>query len=381
LRRFWRAQRDGPRFWRAQRDGPRLLRAQPDVNPPPVDCAEALQAASGFDDVIDVRSESEFADDHIPGAINCPVLDDRQRAEVGTLHRQASIFEARRRGAALVSANIARHLEGALADKPRHWRPLVYCWRGGNRSAAMTHVLCRIGWGARSLDGGYRGFRRHVIRQLDELPPQLDFRVICGPTGSGKSRLLAALGAAGAQTIDLEDLAQHRGSVLGGMPHQPQPTQRRFETLIWDCLRHADPARPVYVESESRKVGDCSVPEALIGCMRSAACVRIELSMDERVCLLRDEYAHYELDPAALLAQLECLAPRYGNETVRAWKALTESGNWDRLVECLLYEHYDPAYQRSIDRNFSRASVAAVVRPQGMSESAFATTAAALLAK
>lgn len=347
----------------------------------PIACDEALAQLAQFDAILDVRSPGEFAEDHVPGALNVPVLDDAERAEVGTLHKQVSAFAARRRGAVLAARNIARHVEALFSDKPRQWRPLVYCWRGGARSGAMTHVLMRIGWHARQLDGGYRAYRRAVVAALQDLPARFDFRVICGTTGSGKSRLLGQLRRAGAQVLDLERLAQHRGSVLGGLPAQPQPTQKMFETRIWWTLRAFDAARPVFVESESRKVGDLRVPDALIERMRAAHCVRVELPLAERVRLLRDEYLHFEADPQALFAQLDCLVPLHGRERIESWKALARQGRWDALVERLLVEHYDPAYLRSIRRNFGRIDAAPIVRPASASEAAYGELARSLAAR
>ena len=123
---------------------------------------EAIAALDTFDAIIDVRAETEFAEDHLPGAINCPVLNDAERTEIGTLDKQVSPFEARRRGAAIVSRNIARLLEEQFADRPRDWKPLVYCWRGGQRSASLTVVMQRVGWQVRRLEGGYNEFRRAV---------------------------------------------------------------------------------------------------------------------------------------------------------------------------------------------------------------------------
>jgi len=326
-----------------------------------VDAAVALGRLDAYDTVIDVRSESEFAEDHVPGAINCPVLSDGQRAEVGTMDRQQSSFEARRRGAALVARNIAAHLETAFVDKPRDWQPLVYCWRGGNRSGAMTHILARVGWKAVQLRGGYRAYRRAVMEQLDVLPARLPFQVICGATGSGKSRLLQQLAVKGQQVLDLEALASHRGSVLGGMPSQPQPGQKHFESLLWDRLRRFSVERPIFVESESRKVGSLRVPDALIARMRESPCIRLEVPFDARVRLLRDEYAHFENDPDSLLKQLDCLVELHGHEKIRKWKALARECAWDRMVEELLHDHYDPAYSRSIARNFKLAASARVL--------------------
>ncbi|MCS6944419.1 MAG: tRNA 2-selenouridine(34) synthase MnmH [Sutterellaceae bacterium] len=340
---------------------------------------EALRDLSAFDAVLDVRSESEFAEDHLPGAINTPVLNDAERAEVGTLHKRESAFAARRRGAALVARNIAHLLETRFAQMPRDWKPLVYCWRGGQRSGALTLVLERVGWHARQLEGGYRAYRRRVLADLERLPQQFEFRVVCGPTGCGKSRLLQALATAGAQVLDLEALAHHRGSVLGALPSLPQPAQKMYDSRIWWMLRRFDPTRPVFVEAESRKVGNLRVPDALIMAMRAAACIRLELPMAERIALLRDEYAFFERDPAVLMAQLDCLRALHGSERVSQWKALAQRGQWDELVERLLREHYDPAYQRSLTRNFIRASKADVLILRRGQDADFAAAAQRLL--
>lgn len=317
---------------------------------------DVLDDLARFDAIIDVRSESEYAEDHIPGAVNCPVLSDAERAEVGTMDRQQSSFEAKRRGAAIVARNIAHHLEASFADKPRAWKPLVYCWRGGNRSGAMTHILGRVGWQARQLEGGYRAFRRAVLADLDRLPSRFRFRVVCGTTGSGKSRLLQQLAGIGAQVLDLEALANHRGSVLGSLPALPQPSQKQFETRIWNALRGFDRARPVFVESESRKVGELRVPDQLLLTMRGSECIRLELPLAARVRLLRDEYGHFESDVATLHARLDCLVALHGHERVGRWKELVDARRWDELVEALLVEHYDPAYLKSIGRNFTRSA-------------------------
>lgn len=344
-----------------------------------IEAAAALRALDAFDTIIDVRSEGEFAEDHLPGAINCPVLNNTERAEVGTLDRQQSSFEARRRGAALVSRNIARHLEERFADKPREWHPLVYCWRGGSRSGALTHILTRVGWRAQQLEGGYRAYRRAVMAELETLPLALRFSVICGTTGSGKSRLLQALASVGAQVLDLEALARHRGSVLGGLPLQPQPGQKAFETQLWDVLRRCDPARHVFVESESRKIGNLRVPDALLWKMRDSDCIRLAVPLDVRIRLLRDEYAHFEHEPATLATQLDCLVPLHGHEKVNAWKSLAQEQSWDAMVEQLLREHYDPAYLRSIARNFRGSSRARELPITSDDPAAFAAAARELV--
>jgi tRNA 2-selenouridine synthase len=333
---------------------------------------------AAFDAVIDVRSPAEYAEDHLPGASSCPVLDDEERVRVGTLYKRVSPFQARKLGAALVARNIARHLETAFSAMERDWRPLVYCWRGGKRSAAMAHVLREVGWHARTLEGGYRAYRRHVVERLAELPSTRTFRVIHGATGSGKSRLLRALAAAGAQVLDLEELAAHRGSVLGGLPGRPQPSQKWFESLLLDRLAALDPARPVYVEGESRRIGQVQVPEALILAMRAAECLLLEADADIRVALLMDEYRHFFADHAALEAQLDCLVGLHGRERVGEWKALAARGAWPELVARLLAEHYDPAYRRSASRNFARLPEARTLRVSSPAQESFAALARGL---
>jgi len=324
-----------------------------------------------FDTVIDVRSPAEFAEDRIPGALSCPVLEDAERARVGTLYKQESPFAARKLGAALVARNIARHLEGALAGKPRGWRPLVYCWRGGKRSGAMAHVLREVGWDARTLAGGYKSYRRWVVTDLAARPAGVVFRVVHGATGSGKSRLLRALERAGAQVLDLEGLAAHRGSVLGDLPDRAQPSQKWFESLVRAALASFDPSRPVFVEGESRKIGQLQVPEALIEAMRASECLLLEADVGTRVALLMEEYRHFFADPAALGAQLDCLAALHGRARVDEWKALAARAAWHELVERLLIEHYDPAYRRSALRNFARLGEAAALRVSDPDESSF----------
>jgi len=330
-----------------------------------------VDALRDYPDRIDVRSPSEYAEDHVPGAASHPVLTDEERARVGTLHAQASAFDARRLGAAIVARNIAAMLEGPFADRPRDWAPLVYCWRGGQRSRSLTHILNEIGWRAVQLDGGYRAYRRHVVAQLQTLPQRYRYRVVCGMTGSGKSRLIAALAAEGAQALDLEALARHRGSLLGDLPGAPQPSQKAFESALFDALERFDPKRPVYVESESRKIGTLQLPDALLDAMRAAECIRIVTPQALRVVLLKEEYAHFLGDHASLAAPFARLVPLHGKAAIEQWSAAAASGDWDSLVGELLARHYDPMYTRAIARNFPRIADALVVAPAAITESAF----------
>jgi tRNA 2-selenouridine synthase len=334
-----------------------------------------------WDTIIDARSPAEFAEDHLPGAVNCPVLDDAQRAIVGTAYKQRGAFEAKRLGAPLVAANIARHLSAEFADRPRDWRALVYCWRGGSRSGALTHVLRQVGWDAVQLEGGYKAFRRQVAAELETMPGRFAFRVVCGATGSGKSRLLEALARTAAQVLDLEALAAHRGSVLGELPDAGQPSQKAFETAIWSALSSFDPACPVFVESESKKVGNLRVPEALIVRMREGECLRLEAGPEVRSRLLLEDYAHLVANPGRLREKLACLAPLHGAERIERWNGLVEAGAWPELVADLLSAHYDPAYHRSTSRNYREQARATVVPVPDASREGFEALALAIAAR
>lgn len=309
-----------------------------------------LGRADAFDEIVDVRTPLEFEEDHIPGAINAPVLSNEERVVVGTMYAQVSPFEATRVGAAMVARNIAVHLDTTFADRPRNWRPLVYCWRGGKRSESMTVWMNMIGWRARQLEGGYKAYRRDVVALLDTLPPTLDLIVLAGHTGSGKTRLLHALAEAGAQTLDLEALAVHRGSLLGAMPDAGQPSQKSFDTAFIGALRNFDPARPVFVEAESRRIGRVTLPESLMTAMRGARCVEVSAARSERIDLLMQDYAHLFANPDAFRGQLHKLVPLHGRAVVEQWLTLLERGERRELFDALVTKHYDPAYSRSSRR-------------------------------
>ena len=333
-----------------------------------------------FDEIIDVRSPTEFADDHIPGAVNCPVLSDEERARVGTLYKQDSPFAAKKLGAALVARHIAEHIETRFLERPREWRPLVYCWRGGKRSGAMGHVLRQIGWPACTLEGGYKSWRRHVVAELAELPRRFSLRVVTGATGSGKSRLLEALTAQGAQVLDLEALAAHKGSVLGGLPGEAQPSQRMFESRLLAVLRRLTFAEPVYVEAESRKIGRLQVPDALLETMRASPCLVIEASDAARVAFLIGDYDHFLADPASLKEKLDCLRELQSGETLAHWQALIDARDWPALVAELLEKHYDPLYRRSQGRNYVHFAEAPRFATDDLSPAGLKNLASAILA-
>ncbi|HET7775731.1 MAG TPA: tRNA 2-selenouridine(34) synthase MnmH [Azospira sp.] len=331
-----------------------------------------------YQEIIDVRTPAEFAEDHVPGAVNCPVLSDEERVTVGTLYKQVSPFEAKKVGAALISINIARHLQGRFHDRPKEWRPLIYCWRGGQRSGAMQIIFRQIGWRADKLDGGYKAFRQHVMEQIDALAPRFTYRVVCGATGSAKTRILQALARQGAQVLDLETLAAHKGSVLGVLPGAPQPAQKGFETQLWQALAGFDAARPVFVEAESRKIGRLHLPDALLEAVRAGECLEVEASLAARVEFLLRDYDYFLRDPEWLVSRLENLKELQGRETVSHWQALAREGVWPLLVQELLEKHYDPHYRRSQGQNYQGRRSHAPFVSDDLSEAGIAALAASM---
>jgi tRNA 2-selenouridine synthase len=345
-----------------------------------VAAAELLHRLPDFDAVIDARSESEHAEDHLPGAVNWPVLNDAERALIGTEYVQVSAFDARKRGAALASLNIARHVQQHVMPLPRTWRPLVYCWRGGQRSGSLSQVLAEIGFAVTVLDGGYVAFRRAVVAELEQLPARLHFHVLAGRTGSAKSRLLQALAAEGAQVLDLEGLARHRGSVLGLVPGERQPSQKAFETALWRTLSSLDPTRPVFAEGESRTIGRLRVPEALLLRLRAAPVHQVQMPLEARVSFLLDDYAHFVRDAEAFCERLQALRELRGAETIARWQALALSGEFATPVRELLEQHYDPVYTKSMRKHFAGFDAAATVALADAAPATLAAAARALIA-
>jgi tRNA 2-selenouridine synthase len=313
---------------------------------------EILQKADAaslarFDAILDVRSPGEFAEDHVPGAINLPVLTDAERAEVGTIYVQDSRFRARKVGAAYIARNIARHLETALADQPGSFAPLVYCWRGGQRSSAMATILSQVGWRTTLLAGGYKTYRREVTARLYDGDLPLTVVLVDGNTGSGKTEVLGLLAARGEQVIDLEALAGHRGSLFGAVAGQPQPSQKLFESRLLAAVGGVDPGRRLFVEAESSKVGERMVPPALWQAMSAAPRIELVAPAELRAAYLVSAYRDIVEDRAALDAAMMRLPTPPGRKRLEEWRALAEAGDFQALALALMELHYDPAYRRS----------------------------------
>jgi tRNA 2-selenouridine synthase len=301
-------------------------------------------AAHGFDDIIDVRAPAEYAEDHLPGAISLPVLSDAERAEVGTIYKQVSPFTARKVGAALVAANAARHLQGPLADKPGGWRPLVYCWRGGQRSGSFASILAQIGWRVDTIAGGYKSWRGLVVDRVQNRPFPCPVVVLDGNTGSAKTAVLNLLPARGVQMIDLEGLARHRGSLFGSIG--PQPSQKAFEGALAVAIDALDPSRPVVVEAESSKVGDCFLPPEIWKAMQAAPRIAIEAERSARAEYLVTAYNDLVTDRDQLARVIARLRHAHPATRIAEWLAMADTGAFVPLAEGLMEHHYDPRYAK-----------------------------------
>lgn len=345
-----------------------------------ITAADVLRQFDAFDTVIDARSEDEFALDHLPGALNWPTLNNVERHNIGLLYAQVNPFEARKRGAVLAARNIATHIEREVIDKPKDWKPLTYCWRGGQRSGALSLILSQIGFRVTLIEGGYKAFRAALVQDMGHRVKSLRFQVICGPTGSGKTRLLQALAVQGAQVLDLEQLANHRSSVLGAIPGLVQPSQKHFDSLIWDSLRRFDCNQPVFIESESKKVGNVSVPDALVQAMRQSPCFDLHLPDAERVALLLEDYDYMVRNVAYFCDRLAMLTALKGRAVVDGWQKLARAGQFAPVVQDLLINHYDPAYLDSMQRNFVHFIDSRKIAPSDRSARAMTDLAVEILA-
>ena len=297
--------------------------------------------------IIDARTPKEFAEDHLPGAVNLPIVNQQEFAEVGTLH-QRDPHAAYLLGAQYALRNAANYIGQVIAPLPRRSRLLVYCFRGGKRSRAWAEPLANIGFHVDVLPGGWKAYRAWVRERLEALCPEVPWRVLTGSTASGKTRMLQALREAGAQVLDLEALASHRGSLLGDLPGEPQPSQKRFDSLLLEALLTLDPDRPVWAEDESKKIGRLQLPLTLHPALQAAPLWRLETPMAARVAALREDYAHFVADPLALVRCLQPLKPLLGQAVLDEWEALAAAGAVDQLFEQLMLQHYDPCYRRAL---------------------------------
>ena len=306
------------------------------------------------DMIIDVRSPAEFEIDHIPGAINMPVLYNEERAEIGTMYKQVSTFHARRYGGAIVARNISKHILASLQDKSKEFRPMIYCWRGGQRSNSFARICSEIGWQTYVLDGGYKAYRKKVLTELESKIPPIKPILISGPTGTGKTRLLKEIQQTGGQILDLEALANHRGSLLGLRPGEKQPTQKFFESLLLQSVKKLNKDEPVFVEAESSKIGEIQIPKYLFNLMKTAPLIEIYMPLENRAQFLVKEYEYLQTHTQALFKLFDAMLYRHGEEKTNVWRELAENKRWHKLAVELICSHYDPAYRSSSMRKLRK---------------------------
>jgi tRNA 2-selenouridine synthase len=338
-----------------------------------------LETLKGFDLIIDARSPREFEEDHVPGAINLPVVYDAEYAEVGTTHR-TDPMRAYQIGVAYSLRNIARHLDLPFFRTSKRATILVYCFRGGKRSKLWTDALETIGYKVQRLPTGWKGYRNWVRATLADAPTKMHFNVLSGPTGCGKTRLLHALRQAGAQILDLEALASHRGSIIGGIPGHPQPSQKYFDTLLLEAISRLDLTKPVWIESESKKIGQVQLPTSLFEAMHHSRLFSVHTSMSERVLMWHREYPHFEKDPVGLVEKLSYLKALVGGPTLKIWKDLAEQGEIDALFESIMVDYYDPSYTRSTNKNYGKTGQVTAIRLDTLDSTYLADIAAKLIA-
>jgi tRNA 2-selenouridine synthase len=336
-----------------------------------------VQDWSAYALIIDARSPHEYADDHIPGAVNLPVVDDGEYAEVGTTHRTDK-HKAYLIGVEYSLRNMAQHIGPLISRYGPKDRFLVYCFRGGKRSRLWADNLRTIGFNVDVIPGGWKNYRRWVRAGLESLPRAFTYQVLSGPTGCGKTRLLHELAKQGAQVLDLEGVARHRGSLIGALPDIPQPTQKQFDSDLLELLRRFDTRRTVWVEAESKKIGNVQLPDALFEAMHQSPVLRLSAPMSERVAMWREDYPHLVADPQGMVLKLEPLKPLVGKERLDTWHVLAVAGDINWLFERVMVDHYDPCYERSTQRNYGHRAVEAPLQLDSLSRNYLADVAATL---
>ncbi len=329
-----------------------------------------------LDDVIDVRSPSEYEVDHIPGAINLPVLFDKEREMVGTIYKQNSKFEAKKLGAALISKNISNFLKENIREKHRDWLPLIYCWRGGQRSYAFATILDQIGWDVGVVDGGYKSFRKHVNDFLDKNIENYFLILITGNTGTAKTKLLNLIEERQGQTIDLESLANHKGSVFGSQG-QKQPSQKLFETLIYDKVKNLKTGEPIFVEAESNKIGNLHIPKEFWKLMKNSPQIEISATVEQRAQFLVEEYSEITTDLDLLEKQITSLSTIAGHKVVESWLRMAKNKEFIALAKQLIEKHYDPRYERGLLRK--KKQVFATIEIEDISRKGLSLTVDSIL--
>ncbi len=298
--------------------------------------------------IIDVRTPAEFAETTIPGAVNVPIFSNDERIEVGTVFQQQGKRDARKLGVRLVAPNIPRLMDRVEELRVGHPGPvIVFCWRGGMRSLAMTSFMNLAGIPARQLLGGHKGFRRKVLDYFEQQqwPPVF---VLRGLTGTGKTRVLQQLDEMGYPVVDLEGLANHRGSAFGALGLEPQPSQKKFEALLWARLEELKESPYLVTEGESLHIGRIMVPKAFHQAMQTQTSLWMTASLDVRTQIILEDYPALDQLKEQFEKPINALKERLGGKVVTEFLNLLNSGQWDKLVRELMVRYYDPLYMHTL---------------------------------
>jgi len=304
-----------------------------------------------FDTIIDVRSPLEYEEDHIIGSINCPVLNDQERIIVGTIYKKESTFKAKIIGSSLTARNIAKHIEEKFINQQGSWQPLVYCWRGGQRSKAFSIILSEVGWRTCQLEGGYKKYRNEVINFLNRIGSKLKIILISGKTGSAKTKILQNIKLQGGQILDLENLANHKGSLLGKIPGLKQPSQKLFESKLYHQIKQLDLRKNVYIEAESSKIGNIHIPKTIWAKMIVSPRIEIEADLELRSSFLLKDYRYMCENPELIKPIIYGLKNRLSKKLINDWLELITKKLWLDLTKSFLENHYDPSYSSNTIKN------------------------------
>ncbi len=297
--------------------------------------------------IVDVRTPLEYEEDHIPGAVNIPLLSNEERVEIGILHKMSGPHAARVRGLELTAPRFPRMVEEIASCSGG--RPiLVYCWRGGLRSRTVTAILDLTGFPASQLQGGYKTYRAHVSAFFDDFHPHGPLIVIHGLTGIGKTEFLHRLDTKRFTVIDLEGLARHRGSAFGEVGLTQDLSQKRFDSLLWDALRKSPDGKPIVVEGESRRIGRISLPGIFYDVMRDGIKIWCEAPLETRVERLIAEYGRPEYKNG-MAAALQRIRKRLGGEKYEEIREYLERWELRPFMKELLTSYYDRVYYKTRD--------------------------------
>ncbi len=288
--------------------------------------------------LIDVRSPAEYTYAHVPSALSLPLFNDEERAKVGTIYKQVSPESALLKGLDFVGPKMSGFIKKAIKWSPDR-RVIVQCWRGGKRSGSMAWLLKFAGFDVLTVAGGYKAYRNFILQQFEN--QQIKPIILGGKTGSGKTFILKELAKQGEQIIDLEALANHKGSAFGWIGENPQPSSEQFDNDLYEVFRKIDPTRRVWIENESRSIGSVFIQQGFWNQMRSAPLIHIEVPFDTRVKHLVEGYC--QTSQADLVASFEKIPKKLGYDQAKKAVEFVQNGDYEAAAAIGL-KYYDKAY-------------------------------------